>query len=57
MLLDEKGQIENIEALGTPPPPGGNANETEYPGGIFYADTDSGFSLRFSEVKVRVRVV
>ena len=55
VLLDEKGQIENIEDLGTPT--GGNANETEYPGGIFYADTDSGFSLRFSEVKVRVRIV
>ena len=55
MLLDEKGQIENIEDLGTPT--GGNANETEYPGGIFYADTDSGFSLRFSKVKMRVRIV
>ena len=33
VLLDEKGQIEDIEDLGTPT--GGNANETEYPEGIF----------------------
>ena len=55
VLLDEKGLIENIEDLGTPT--GGNANETACPEGIFYADTDSGFSLRSSEVKVRVRIV
>ena len=55
LLLDENGQIENIDDLGTPIAQSGS--ETEYPGGTFYAETNSGFSLRFSEVKVRVRIV
>lgn len=55
VLLNESGWIENIDDLGAPV--GGSTDETEYPEGIFYATTDSGFSLRFSEVKVRVRIV
>ena len=46
VLVDDAGEIENIDALGIPLAV--RADETEYPGGIFLTETASGFRLRFS---------